>query len=83
MESYKEEKTASIVKREKTFFKSSPVDEYHLPQMNSEKVLFGGMFSEPKPYYLIVHIILSIFFFISMKNIAIDKVNKHFEQIIS
>jgi hypothetical protein len=24
------------------FFKSSPVDEYHLPQMNSEKVAFNG-----------------------------------------
>jgi hypothetical protein len=26
------------VERENAFFKSSPVDEYHLPQMNSEKV---------------------------------------------
>jgi hypothetical protein len=24
-----------------TFFKSSPVDEYHMAQMNSEKVFFG------------------------------------------
>jgi hypothetical protein len=29
-----------IVERENAFIKSSPVDEYHLPQMNSEKVLF-------------------------------------------
>jgi hypothetical protein len=29
------------VERENAFFKSSPVDEYHLPQMNSEKVFFG------------------------------------------
>jgi hypothetical protein len=28
------------VERENAFFKSSPVDEYHLPQTNSEKVLF-------------------------------------------
>jgi hypothetical protein len=25
------------------FFKLSPVDEYHLPQMNSENVFFGCM----------------------------------------
>jgi hypothetical protein len=31
----------SIVERENAFFKSSPVDEYHLLQMNSEKVFFG------------------------------------------
>jgi hypothetical protein len=29
------------VGRENAFFKSSPVDEYHLPQMNSEKVFLG------------------------------------------
>jgi hypothetical protein len=29
------------VERENAFFKSSPVGEYHLPQMNSEKVFFG------------------------------------------
>jgi hypothetical protein len=29
-----------IVERENAFFKSSPLDEYHLPQMNSEKVFF-------------------------------------------
>jgi hypothetical protein len=29
------------VERENAFFKSSPVAEYHLPQMNSEKVFFG------------------------------------------
>jgi hypothetical protein len=29
------------VERENAFFKSSPVDEYHLPQINSEKVFFG------------------------------------------
>jgi hypothetical protein len=26
-----------MVERENAFFKSSPVDEYHLPQMHSEK----------------------------------------------
>jgi hypothetical protein len=30
-----------IMERENAFFKSSPVDENHLPQMNSEKVFFG------------------------------------------
>jgi hypothetical protein len=30
------------VERENAFFKSSPVDEYHLPQMNSEKVFFDA-----------------------------------------
>jgi hypothetical protein len=30
-----------IVERENAFFKSSPVDKYHLPQINSEKVCFG------------------------------------------
>jgi hypothetical protein len=30
-----------IVERENAFFKSSPVDEYHLPQMNSENVFFA------------------------------------------
>jgi hypothetical protein len=30
-----------IVERENAFFKSSPVDEYHLPQMNSEKDFFA------------------------------------------
>jgi hypothetical protein len=40
MEIYKEEKNC-IVERENAFFKSSPVDEYHLRQMNSEKVFFG------------------------------------------
>jgi HSP90 family molecular chaperone len=30
------------VERENAFFKSSPVNEYHLPQMNSEKKNFGG-----------------------------------------
>jgi hypothetical protein len=40
MESFKEEKNC-IVERENAFFKSSPVDEYHLPQKNSEKVCFG------------------------------------------
>jgi hypothetical protein len=29
------------VERENAILKSSPVDEYHLPQMNSEKVFFG------------------------------------------
>jgi hypothetical protein len=29
-----------IVERENAFVKSSTVDEYHLPQMNSEKVFF-------------------------------------------
>jgi hypothetical protein len=29
------------VERENAFFKSSPVGEYHLPQMNSEKVFLG------------------------------------------
>jgi hypothetical protein len=29
------------VERENAFFKSSPIAEYHLPQMNFEKVLFG------------------------------------------
>jgi hypothetical protein len=29
------------VERENAFYKSSPVDEYHLPEMNSEKVFFG------------------------------------------
>jgi hypothetical protein len=28
------------VERENAFFKSSPVDEYHLPQMISEKVFW-------------------------------------------
>jgi hypothetical protein len=28
------------VERENAFFKSSPVSEYHLPQMNSEKFFF-------------------------------------------
>jgi hypothetical protein len=37
MESYKD----CIVEREDAFFKSSPVDEYHLPQMNSEKLILG------------------------------------------
>jgi hypothetical protein len=32
------------VERENAFFKSSPVDEYHLPQMNSEKVFFCVIF---------------------------------------
>jgi hypothetical protein len=45
MESYKEKKTC-IVEWEIAFFKSSPVDEYHPPQMNSEKVFF--MCTEPK-----------------------------------
>jgi hypothetical protein len=27
---------------EKCFFQSSPVDEYHLPQINSEKVFLGA-----------------------------------------
>jgi hypothetical protein len=40
MEGYKEEKNC-IVERENAFFKSSPVDKYHLPQMNSEKVFLG------------------------------------------
>jgi hypothetical protein len=31
-----------IVERKNAFFKSSPVDEYHLPQMNSEKIFFLG-----------------------------------------
>jgi hypothetical protein len=31
------------VERENAFFKSSLVDEYHLPQMNSEKKYFGCM----------------------------------------
>jgi hypothetical protein len=30
-----------IVEWENAFFKSSPVDEYHLPQMNSEKNFLG------------------------------------------
>jgi hypothetical protein len=29
----------NIVEREKAFFKSSPVDEYHQPQMNSDFLL--------------------------------------------
>jgi hypothetical protein len=32
------------VERENAFFKSSPVDEYHLPQMNSKKVFLGVRF---------------------------------------
>jgi hypothetical protein len=40
MESYKEDKNC-IVEWENAFFKSSPVVEYHLPQMNFEKVFFG------------------------------------------
>jgi hypothetical protein len=36
---YKEEKHC-IVERENAFFKSYPVDENHLPQMNSEKCFF-------------------------------------------
>jgi hypothetical protein len=39
-ESYKEDKTVS--ERGNAFFKSSPVDEYHLPQMNSEKCFLGA-----------------------------------------
>jgi hypothetical protein len=35
MESYNEEKNVNA------YFKSFPVDEYHLPQMNSEKGFFG------------------------------------------
>jgi hypothetical protein len=31
------------VERENAFFKSSPVDEFHLPQINSEKVFFLGV----------------------------------------
>jgi hypothetical protein len=30
-----------IVERENAFFKSSSVDEYNLPQMNSEKFFLG------------------------------------------
>jgi hypothetical protein len=41
MESYKEEKIVSWSGN--AFFKSSPVDEYHLPQMNSEKVFLGAV----------------------------------------
>jgi hypothetical protein len=41
MESYKEEKMVSWSGKMR-FFKSSPVDEYHLPQMNSEKVFLGA-----------------------------------------
>jgi hypothetical protein len=29
------------VERENAFFQSSPVDEYHMPQMNTENVFFG------------------------------------------
>jgi hypothetical protein len=39
MESFKEENC--IVERKNAFIKSSPVDEYHLPRMNSEKVFLG------------------------------------------
>jgi hypothetical protein len=34
------------MERENAFFKSSLVDEYHLPQMNSEKVFFWVKKSE-------------------------------------
>jgi hypothetical protein len=30
-----------MMERENVFFKSSPEDEYHLPQINFEKVYFG------------------------------------------
>jgi hypothetical protein len=33
-----------IVERGNALFKSSPVDEYHLSQMNSEKVFFECIF---------------------------------------
>jgi hypothetical protein len=42
MESYEEENVVSW-ERENAFFKSSPVDEYHLPQMNSEKKFVLGV----------------------------------------
>jgi hypothetical protein len=38
----KKRRKSCIVERENAFFKSSLVDEYHLPQMNSEKVFFLG-----------------------------------------
>jgi hypothetical protein len=37
------------------FFKSTPVDEYHLPQMNTEKVFLGALFT-------VKIAILSVFF---------------------
>jgi hypothetical protein len=37
------------VERENAIFKSSPVDEYHLPQMNSEKVFFGCTEDNKRP----------------------------------
>jgi hypothetical protein len=43
MESYKEEKNC-IMERENVLFKSTAVDEYHLPQMYSLKVYFGCIF---------------------------------------
>jgi hypothetical protein len=39
MESYTEEGAGAEMGN--AFFKSSPVDEYHLPQINSEKVFFS------------------------------------------
>jgi hypothetical protein len=37
------------VERENVFFKSSSVDEYHLPQMNSKKVFLGVRLNTNRP----------------------------------